>query len=72
MEWFFDGIGSQIIGIILSFIIGGGVGTAVGYKMGSNNRIKQKQNARDDARQSQIGSITTNTMENEGKENGKR
>lgn len=52
-EWFFDGVGSQIIGIIIGLLIGGGIGGTVGYKIG----VKQKQKARDNATQTQIGVI---------------
>lgn len=50
-EWFFDGIGTEIISLIVGLIVGG----FGGYKIGSKN--KQKQIARDNANQNQIGSI---------------
>lgn len=71
MEWLFDGIGSQIIGIIITLLIGGCAGGAIGYKIGSSNKVKQKQKARDYAKQTQIGSVTTNNVSNGEKDNGK-
>lgn len=50
MEWIFDGIGSTIISCLLSLVLGG----AVGYKIGINKNI-QKQKARDNSTQIQIG-----------------
>ncbi len=64
-EWFFDGIGSQIIGIIIGLLIGGGIGGTVGYKIGA----KQKQKARDNATQMQIGSV--NIVTDKEKKNGR-
>ncbi len=53
MDWIFDGIGTEIIGIIISLIIGALGGGAVGYKIGIKKTAKQKQNARNDAEQKQ-------------------
>ena len=53
MEWIFDGIGTEIIGIVISLIIGALGGGAVGYKIGIKRTAKQKQNAGDDAEQKQ-------------------
>ncbi len=50
MEWFFDGLGTAIITLVIGLFVGGGVG----YKFGSN---KQKQKARNNSTQTQIGSI---------------
>lgn len=50
MEWFFDGIGTEIISIIISFIIGG----SIGYRIGINKN-NQKQKAGDNSTQVQIG-----------------
>ena len=53
MEWIFDGIGTEIIGIVISLIIGVlGSGTVV-YKIGIKRTANQKQTARDDAEQKQ-------------------
>ena len=57
MEWFFEGIGTQIIAIVISFFIGGVGGTVLGYKIGIKNRIKQNQKGGKNATQIQIGSI---------------
>lgn len=49
MDWFFDGIGTMLIGLI----IGGVGGGAVGWKIGVNSR-SQRQSAKDHASQVQI------------------
>lgn len=49
MEWIFDGIGTEIISLIVGAVTGG----AIGYKIGINNRSKQVQKAGDDTRQDQ-------------------
>ncbi len=50
MEWIFDGIGTEIISIIISLFIGG----AIGFKIGVNKN-NQKQKAGDNSTQFQIG-----------------
>lgn len=57
IKWVFDGIGSQIIGIIGGLIIGAVGGGYVGYRIGNKNKIKQKQKGGDNSKQIQIGSI---------------
>ena len=49
MEWFFDGLGTEIISVVLSLIIGG----LVGYKIGVKRATKQKQLAGNSANQKQ-------------------
>lgn len=52
MEWVFDGIGSELISVVLGIMLGGGVG----YKVGINKKkISQKQKAGNEAIQIQIG-----------------
>jgi len=51
MEWIFDGIGTAIITFIFGLVAGGGVG----YYIGVHTSIKQKQKAKDNATQTQIG-----------------
>ena len=53
MEWIFDGIGTEIIGIVISLIIGALGGGAVGYRIGIKRTAKQKQTAGDDTEQKQ-------------------
>lgn len=56
MEWLFDGIGTEIVSIIISLIIGVLSGGALGYKIGiSKVNIKQKQNGGNNSTQTQIG-----------------
>lgn len=56
-SWIFDGIGTEIVCIIVSLIIGAVGGGAVGYKIGVKNSNKQIQKAKNNANQQQIGSI---------------
>ncbi len=49
----FDGLGTEIIGIIVSFLLGG----AVGYKIGTKNKVKQNQKAGKNSNQIQTGSV---------------
>lgn len=53
MEWLFDGIGSEIIGIVISLIIGAIGGGAVGYKVGTKHTSKQSQKAGNNSKQKQ-------------------
>ena len=53
MEWFFSGLGTAIVTLIVGFLTGGAVGYRVGIK--KKNTTKQKQKARDNASQIQIG-----------------
>jgi len=52
MEWFFDGLGTAIITLIIGFIGGGTVGYRIGIK---KTKTVQNQKARDNATQIQIG-----------------
>lgn len=60
VSWILDGIGTEIISIVLSLIIGSLCGGAVGYRIGVKNKNKQIQKAKDHANQKQIGSVTIN------------
>ena len=60
MEWMFDGIGTELISTVIGLLIGAFGGGAVGYKIGSKNKIKQNQNAGDNSKQIQIGSVNYN------------
>lgn len=53
MEWFFDGLGTAIITLILGLLTGGAIGYRVGIK--KTNKVKQKQTAKDNATQIQVG-----------------
>ena len=52
ISWIFDGLGTEIISLIVGLISGG----AIGYKIGIHNRIKQSQKAGNNSRQTQISS----------------
>lgn len=56
MEWIFDGIGSEII----SLLLGGIIGAPIGYKLGIKNKILQTQKGGDNTKQVQIGSVIKN------------
>ena len=51
MEWFFDGLGTSLITLVIGLVTGG----AVGYKIGIKNTINQKQSAGDNSNQTQVG-----------------
>ena len=53
MEWIFDGIGTEIISLLIG-LAGGG---AIGYRIGIRIFISQHQKERDQAKQVQIGNI---------------
>lgn len=56
MEWFFSGIGTEIISALIGLLIGG-IGV---YKIGVRNKIKQVQKAGDNSNLSQTGSVVNN------------
>lgn len=58
-EWLFDGIGTEIVGIIIGLAIGG---TAV-YKFVTRDKSKQKQKAGDNAKQRQEFEVETDAQE---------
>jgi hypothetical protein len=53
ISWIFDGIGTEIISLIIGIISGG----FVGYRIGIHNKVRQSQKAGDNSKQTQIGSI---------------
>ncbi len=59
-EWFFDGIGTELISLIIGAIGGG----AVGYKIGIKRTSVQKQVARDNALQTQEIKMGKNDVRN--------
>ena len=56
MEWFFDGIGSELVSILMGLIIGGGAGYGIGV-VRTKSKITQKQKAGDNSKQTQIGQV---------------
>lgn len=56
MEWVFDGIGTELV----SLLVGGILGGTIGYRIGINNKVSQSQKGRDNASQVQIGSVIKN------------
>ena len=57
-EWFFSGIGSNLLTCIISVLIGG----AAGYRLGVRQKVKQRQQAGDHATQIQVGNINDNGL----------
>lgn len=53
MEWIFDGIGTEIVGIVISLIVGTIGGGTVGYRIGIKRTLSQKQSAGDGSEQKQ-------------------
>jgi Na+/glutamate symporter len=51
MEWFFNGLGTALIGLLIG-VVGGG---AVGYRIGIKKSNQQNQKAGNNAKQIQIG-----------------
>jgi len=51
MDWFFNGLGTALIGLLIG-VIGGG---AVGYRIGIKKSFRQHQKAGNNATQIQIG-----------------
>lgn len=43
MEWFFDGIGTQIVSLLISGIVGGLIGYKIGISQHAGNNSKQTQ-----------------------------
>lgn len=56
IEWFFDGIGSAIVSLILGLVIGG----VSGYKIGIRKSNEMNQKAGNNSKQTQIGVINSN------------
>lgn len=53
MKWIFDGIGTEIVGIIISLIFSAIVGGAIGYRVGVKTTTKQIQKAGEGSKQKQ-------------------
>lgn len=53
LKWIFEGIGTELLSVIVGLFFGG----AIGYKIGNHNKVKQTQKAGNNSNQTQIGSI---------------
>lgn len=51
IKWIFDGVGTEIISLIIGLLTGAGVG----YRIGIKSSVKQKQIAGNNSSQIQIG-----------------
>lgn len=60
MEWIFEGIGTEIIIAVISLVVGGLGGGAIGYRIGTKSKVKQNQIAGKNSTQNQIGSVIIN------------
>lgn len=56
LQWIFDGIGTELISLIIGLLIGGGAG----YKIGVKKTKNQTQKAGHHSTQTQIGSVKIN------------
>ena len=56
MDWFFNGLGTALIGILIGAISGG----VVGYRIGIKKSFRQYQKAGNNAQQIQSGKIDYN------------
>ena len=65
-EWVFEGIGTELVSLILGLIIGG----IAGYKIGVKNHNTQTQTAGSNSNLTQIGNVTI-TGEKGERKNGK-
>lgn len=60
MDWFFNGLGTLLIGTVIGAAGGGGIG----YKIGvSTNKVTMKQKAGNNSSQNQTGTIQSYTKE---------
>lgn len=59
IQWIFDGIGSQLVGIIIGFALGGASGYGIAVHKNST-KIKQSQKAGDNSNQQQATTINNN------------
>lgn len=71
IEWIFSGIGTEVLVGTISLIVGAIGGGAVGYRIGSKNKINQSQNAGNNSQQKQIGSVNY-YGDKQTKSNGRR
>ncbi len=64
MEWFFDGLGTELVSMIVGLLLGAGVGGIAGYKIGINKSVlKQNQKAGTNSKQKQIGKSVAGVSE---------
>lgn len=62
MDWFFSGIGTEIVSIVISLIIGAIGGGTVGYRIGIKRTANQKQRAGNNSKQRQELQIGKNDV----------
>lgn len=66
MEWFFDGLGTELVSMIIGLLLGAGAGGIAGYKIGINKSVlKQNQKAGTNSKQKQIGKSVVGFSEDE-------
>ena len=67
-EWIFDGIGTELIGLVIGALLGG----VAGYNIGIRSKSKQTQKAGDGANQQQTFTIEVNTDGKNSTKNSKK
>ncbi len=66
MEWLFDGLGTELVSMVIGLLLGTGVGGIAGYKIGINKSVlKQNQKAGTDSKQKQIGKSVVGASKDE-------
>ena len=60
LQELFSTIGTELISAVIGLLVGSVGGGAIGYRMAIKNKTKQKQVARDNASQIQVGGININ------------
>jgi hypothetical protein len=56
MDGFFDGLGTELVVLVVGLLIGGGAGSAITWRISNNRRtVKQSQRAGSDSVQTQVG-----------------
>jgi len=66
MEWFFDGLGTELVSMLVGLFLGAGAGGVAGYKIGIDKSVlKQNQKAGTNSKQKQIGKSVVGASEDE-------
>lgn len=56
MDGFFDGLGTELVVLLVGLLIGGGAGSAITWRISNNKKtLKQSQRAGKGSTQTQVG-----------------
>ncbi|WP_243181124.1 hypothetical protein [Arthrobacter humicola] len=56
MDGFFDGLGTELVMLVIGLLVGGGAGSAVTWRITTKKQlVRQSQKAGNDATQNQVG-----------------